>query len=313
VYRSIDTRIWDDPAVMGLSPHSKLLFVWLITNRFGHMGGIYLCPYQVAPSQLGLTKAQTEKAWAELLKTKVVERLGSLVWVVNMLKYQGKGAKIWRSVAILIETLHPSLLINRYLLKYTRVRDYLSKGYRMSNTLASSSAPQDQDQSTGTGSGSEVRTCTDKPRTRSGYPDGFESWWGQLRLLLSGPRPRGKAKVLRVWEEAGGVVQRRAMTAAAGHYAIHNGAKSTQSKHRLLASTFYGPSRQWEEWQDGCPECNPGPCEPDKPDGGPPRLTPAGESLREQWLEDQERQDYETETRETASSTDLLLVPGDES
>lgn len=53
-YRTIDSRFWSDPKVRALSPESKLLFLYLITNEHANLAGIYHLPAVLIPHETGL-------------------------------------------------------------------------------------------------------------------------------------------------------------------------------------------------------------------------------------------------------------------
>ena len=120
MYRLIDTRLWSDRKVRKLSPKTKLLFVYFITNPHAHFSGIYYLPLPVIRHETGLSRSTIETGMDTLSKGYLVhfDRLSEIVWVVNMLKYQGRGKKILQGVANQLESLHTCTLISEFLKHY---------------------------------------------------------------------------------------------------------------------------------------------------------------------------------------------------
>jgi hypothetical protein len=141
VYRTVDTSFWTDPDVRKLPASSKYLLLYLITNPHAHVGGIYYLPDIIAAHDTGieidklktlydtLTKAKTDRVSIPLPAQDSVgfirrDSKMEVIWVVNMLTYQGKGEKILRSVASHLKTLHNCPIINDFVKHYPSVKRF---------------------------------------------------------------------------------------------------------------------------------------------------------------------------------------------
>lgn len=131
MYRTICCELWTDEKVQALTPHEKLLFLYLITNPHSHMSGIYYLPTVFIQHELNLGRG-FDGVWMGLLKSGLVEADAkrSQVWVVNMLPYQAKGHKSEKGVASHLNTLHASPLVERFLAKYPQVTQWLSPDFQ---------------------------------------------------------------------------------------------------------------------------------------------------------------------------------------
>lgn len=151
MYRTIDTHLWNDQEVRKLPPPAKLLFLYLITNPHSHVGGIYYLPDVVILHETGLKPEALNTLWDTLSRVGLSRRdqENEVIWVVNMLRYQGNGAKIFRSVANQLRTLHNSSLIEDFLVKYPEVkrvfRHRVSKGYPKLARVGIQEQEQEQD------------------------------------------------------------------------------------------------------------------------------------------------------------------------
>jgi hypothetical protein len=142
MYRSIETSLWTDPKVKGLPTEGKFFFLYLITNPHAHVSGIYVLEEYQIVHDTGLTSKRIDTLWDTLYHTPsgplvMRDRTLEIVWVVNMLRYQGRGALIVKGVNTHLKGLHHSLLIAPYVEKYSymgvvfddTISDTLSEGY----------------------------------------------------------------------------------------------------------------------------------------------------------------------------------------
>lgn len=120
MFRTIETPIWSDPKIRKLNTDGKLLFIYLITNSHAHVGGIYYIPEVLIFLETGIKKKKLDTLWDTLSNLKLIyrDRVFDVVWVVNMLRYQGKGEKIQISVQKHLRTLHDTELIPRFIKHY---------------------------------------------------------------------------------------------------------------------------------------------------------------------------------------------------
>lgn len=131
MYRTVDAKFWTDPKIRGLDPMGKLLALYLVTNPHTHVGGIYYLPDQIIESETGIKNDDLARLWKALDERNYAKRDDALsvVWVVRMFFYQGRGDKHERSVINHLDTLHNSFLINEFLSEYPSVKDRVSMGY----------------------------------------------------------------------------------------------------------------------------------------------------------------------------------------
>ncbi len=133
MYRTIDSRLWTDPKIKAISDRATYLFLYLITNPHTHVSGIYYLARSTMIEETKLNKTLIDTACDTLSSVDLVkfDREKSIIWVINMMAYQGKGDKNARSAAFhLKEDLHNSFLIREFLEKYPHVKDHLPTDFR---------------------------------------------------------------------------------------------------------------------------------------------------------------------------------------
>lgn len=88
-YRSIHVKFWNDGTVEGLSPASKLLMLYFITNPYRNESGLYSITLKRISDDTGLTAKQRDRAMAELAEKGRVfyDEKESVVWVVNAIRH----------------------------------------------------------------------------------------------------------------------------------------------------------------------------------------------------------------------------------
>lgn len=89
-YRSIHTKIWNDPIVEELSPISKLLFIYLLTNNHRNEACLYQLSYKKISNEIGANIDDVHIAMQELISSGrvVYSDTSGYIWVINALKYQ---------------------------------------------------------------------------------------------------------------------------------------------------------------------------------------------------------------------------------
>ncbi len=140
MYRTIETSLWDDPKVLSLDSPAKLLFIYLITNRWAHVSGIYRIPAVIARSELAFTDTVYDRVCDRVSGAGLAsfDQTREIVFVKNMMRYQGRGEKNERSAANQLKTLHNSFLIKEFLDFYPSVKRYVSDTLldRVSDTVS---------------------------------------------------------------------------------------------------------------------------------------------------------------------------------
>src|SRR3990167_2411876 len=120
MYRTIDTKFWTDQKIRKLSPHDKLLLLYLITNRHTHVSGLYVLPVVLIIHETELAAVAVSGGLHRLETAEVIryDPENEVVWVVNMLEYQGRGQKIVKAVEYHLASLDSEGLIAAFLQHY---------------------------------------------------------------------------------------------------------------------------------------------------------------------------------------------------
>ena len=150
MYRTIDSKFWTDPKIHRLQPIEKLFALYLITNPHTHVGGIYYLPDDVVTLETGVPKRNLDTIWDTLSRVGFAKRDAelSLIWVINMFRYQGKGEKNEISVATHLKALHNSFLVKEFLKVYPAVAKRFPEGFsdRVSDSGSFCHSEQEQEQ-----------------------------------------------------------------------------------------------------------------------------------------------------------------------
>lgn len=93
-YRQLHTRIWADSWFIELTPDQKLLFIYLFSNQRTSVCGLYELPIRVISFETGLEIEVVKKCFNIFSFAGKVnyDDVAGVVWVVNMLKYQGSSS-----------------------------------------------------------------------------------------------------------------------------------------------------------------------------------------------------------------------------
>jgi hypothetical protein len=86
--RLTDSDKWKDIWFSNLSPHAKLLFIFLCENC--NNAGIYEVNKKFMLFYLGINDEELKKSIAEITKTYIKSNDGNRIWIKNYLKYQSK-------------------------------------------------------------------------------------------------------------------------------------------------------------------------------------------------------------------------------
>jgi hypothetical protein len=174
--------MWTDPKVKTLPPTSKLLFCYLITNSHTHLSGIYYLPIYLMAHETGLTEAKVKSALKDLSILCRYDTAAEIVWVVNMLQYQGSGPKIVKSVTAQLESLHQTPLVKEFQEHYHTMQI----PYRYPIDTVSSVGVKDQDQK------------KEKEQEKKQEPErfcNFDAFWRDY------PKKVGKGAARRAWDK----------------------------------------------------------------------------------------------------------------
>ncbi len=179
VYRTIDACFWSDSKVKKLDTSGRLLLLYLITNPHSHVSGIYLLPWLYIHHESGIPLPRLDTLSDTLSRLEIAhfDRRNDVIFVINMLSYQGRGEKNLRSAANQLGSLHKSPLIIEFLEKYPAARQYIS--HTLSDTLSiglpdlalRSDQDQDQDQD------QDASQSSAREKAAPKYSQEFESFW----------------------------------------------------------------------------------------------------------------------------------------
>jgi hypothetical protein len=116
MYRKIEARMWTDPKFRRLKSNEKLVFLYLITCPGAHVSGVYYLSIAAACDETGLVEADLRYSIDTLSGLGLIrfDPDSSTVWVVNMLRYQGRGEKIMISVAKQLADVHSDAIVEEF-------------------------------------------------------------------------------------------------------------------------------------------------------------------------------------------------------
>jgi hypothetical protein len=86
--RFTDCEKWRDSWFVDLTPHAKLLFIYIVENC--NNAGIYEINKKLLPIYLGITTEELKSVITELNKSYLKSSDGKLIWIKNFLKHQKK-------------------------------------------------------------------------------------------------------------------------------------------------------------------------------------------------------------------------------
>ena len=85
-YKQIKIRIWQDNWFLSLNPEEKLLWLFLLTNQYNHISGLYELPKTLISPLTGI------KNWEEILlkfaKNGKIKLLDGWIYVLNQKRHQ---------------------------------------------------------------------------------------------------------------------------------------------------------------------------------------------------------------------------------
>lgn len=103
--RYVNTKFWTDPYVLEkLNPLDKLLYLYLMTNPYTDISGVYELPLKIASVELGIDRENLENVMLPKLEAdgKIMYRDG---WVAikNFIKHQKHNPKVVRGIELGLE------------------------------------------------------------------------------------------------------------------------------------------------------------------------------------------------------------------
>ena len=124
--RSVNTRFWEDPWVEDLTPSEKLLFLYLLTNKYANLAGIYEITVKRISFETGLSCETVRKGLERFAKdNKAYFVDDNYLFLPNWLKNQNLNSNMKKGVLTIFGQLPKSVLIkilgNHY---QTVLKDY---------------------------------------------------------------------------------------------------------------------------------------------------------------------------------------------
>jgi hypothetical protein len=135
-YRVVNTRFWDDTYVAELSPHEKLVFLYLLTNALTTIGGVYELSLKRASFDVGLHLRDLKRIFERFEGDGKIVRKENWIGIVNFVQHQSLNPKVKRGIEIEHEKAPADLVacLNMPADLYSRDSDRLSYPNINSNT-----------------------------------------------------------------------------------------------------------------------------------------------------------------------------------
>src|SRR5262245_31831371 len=128
MYRTIDAKFWHDSKIKKLSKDARYLMLYLVTNPHSHLSGLYYLPSVLASHETGISDTLLDTLWHTLSGAGLAsfDSKNEVVFVVNMLGYQGKGAKNETAAASQLQLFIDSPLASKFIERYPQFADRVS-------------------------------------------------------------------------------------------------------------------------------------------------------------------------------------------
>jgi len=99
-YRNLHVKIWSDPQFESLSPNSKLIFIYLLTNVHRSESGLYNISLSKISFETKLPINKLKNSIYQLCQSKLVEYDSdkSVIWIKNIIKYQNLSPNCIKSI-----------------------------------------------------------------------------------------------------------------------------------------------------------------------------------------------------------------------
>ncbi len=128
MWRKIESKMWADSDFRKLSSDAKYVFSYLITNPHTHVSGLYYLPENLGFYETGLSSLRFRRAIGVLVSNGMVfcDERRDLIFVKNMLRYQGDNQKCHISASKQCLDFKDSPLIEKLLEANPQVQPYFS-------------------------------------------------------------------------------------------------------------------------------------------------------------------------------------------
>ncbi|TDU80792.1 hypothetical protein EI77_00089 [Prosthecobacter fusiformis] len=98
--RIVNTRFWDDSYIALLSPHEKLLFLYLLTSPLTTIAGVYEIPVKRIGFDTGLAMPEIKQGLAKLEADGKILRQEDWIAIVNFVKHQTLNPKVRQGILL---------------------------------------------------------------------------------------------------------------------------------------------------------------------------------------------------------------------
>jgi hypothetical protein len=176
--RSVNTRIWADEWFEGLSRDEKLLWLYLLTNQYTNMLGIYEVSMSRISFETGITRETLSKAFERFQREgKAFYICNRFVFLVNWLKNQSMNTNMEKNARTSLENL-PDDVLSALSTMHMESFESLSKGLVMLPEIEREKEIENGNRKL-------------KVKAESGYPPDFDLAWelykrkGSKKLALA--------------------------------------------------------------------------------------------------------------------------------
>ena len=145
MYRTIDAKFWTDPKVRKLTVDGKLFMLYLVTNPHSHLSGFYYLPRSTMTSETGISGKMLNSLCDTLSRAGLAyfDPENDIVFVYNMLNYQGRGQKNESSAAKQVQTFMHSPLVAKFTARYPKIK--IPSSYPIQSQDGAGTQEQEQD------------------------------------------------------------------------------------------------------------------------------------------------------------------------
>jgi len=174
-YRQLHSRMWSsDNWFLELKPEYKLLFIYLFSNERASVCGLYEIPIRIISFETGLDRAQVQSAFEVFIKADKIKYdfEASVIWVKNMLKYQGSTSNLLHRRIVADIKAVPQCELKEEFVYWLRDTVSIPYGYGiytlLSVSVSSSVSVSDLEEGGGTGEGDWI---PETPKQAMEHPD----------------------------------------------------------------------------------------------------------------------------------------------
>lgn len=103
-FRSINTKFWIDPYVIGLDTHTKLLFLYFLTNPSTEICGAYEISFRQIEFDIGLEHSVVQEGMSLLQADKKIIWLDGWLFLPNWIKNQSLNPSVVKGIVNSLKT-----------------------------------------------------------------------------------------------------------------------------------------------------------------------------------------------------------------